>query len=85
MSASAAPNLPQWTRVEVIARLETVIPESLRPAALFELDRYEGLTAAGRARVQLAILSRAGGDIRRIKAYVDSALGLAGDITKGSA
>ena len=58
---------PSWTRDQVIATIATQFPAEEREAVLATLDAYPGDTPAGRARIQLAILALAAGDMRKVR------------------
>jgi hypothetical protein len=58
---------PSWTRERVVATVAEQFPPDLRTAVLSALDEYLGDTPAGRARVQLAVLKIAEGDIKRVQ------------------
>lgn len=54
----------------VLAKVEALVPETARRAALTALAAYEGDTPAGRERVQLAILRLAAHRPERIPEWV---------------
>ena len=58
---------PSWTRERVVATVAEQFPPELRTAVLNALDEYLGDAPAGRARVQLAVLQIAEGDIKRVQ------------------
>jgi hypothetical protein len=60
---------PSWTREQVLDRVAEQFPPELRAMVLATLDQYPGDTPAGRARVQLAILKAAAGDLEKVRTY----------------
>ena len=62
-----------WTRANVGARVATEFPAAQAEHVLAILDQYRGDTPAGRARVQLAILALAGGDVAKVAEYTADA------------
>ena len=62
------------TRELVIAKVESMFPAEWRDIVLAELDRYPGDSAEGRARVQLAVLKGANGDVEKVAEWIDVAL-----------
>jgi hypothetical protein len=61
---------PSWTRERVVATVAEQFPPELRETVLRALDVYPGDTPAGRARLQLAILKIAGGNVERVHQLV---------------
>ena len=59
-----------WSREDVVQRVARDFPLEQREEVLTTLDQYPGDTPGGRARVQLAVLSAAGGDLMKVRAYV---------------
>ncbi len=59
-----------WTRERVVATVAERFPPELREPVLSALDVYPGDTPAGRARVQLAILQIADGNVERVHQLV---------------
>ena len=59
-----------WTREDVVQRVARDFPVEQREEVLATLDRYPGDTPAGRARVQLAVLTVAAGDLQKVREYV---------------
>ena len=59
-----------WTRERVIATVAEQFPPELRETVLKGLDEYPGDTVSGRARVQLAVLKIAKGDVERVHQLV---------------
>jgi hypothetical protein len=60
---------PSWTRERVIATVAEQFPPELRATVLSALDEYTGDTSTGSARVHLAILKIAGGDLEKVRRY----------------
>ena len=58
-----------WTRESVIARVAAEFAAADRADVLAALDGYAGDTPEGRARVQLAVLHAAKGDMEKIRTY----------------
>jgi hypothetical protein len=56
-----------WTREQVLARVAADFPAARHDAVIAALDEYPGDTPAGRARLQLAVLDLARGDIARVR------------------
>ena len=65
--------MSDWTRERVLARIAADFSAEQYDDVLLALDEYAGDTPSGRARVQLAILEAAAGDLVKVRAYVDHA------------
>ena len=57
----------------MLATVASEFPAELHREVIATLDQYAGDTPAGRARVQLAILAVAGGDVAKVREYTADA------------
>jgi hypothetical protein len=63
-----------YSREQVIAAANATFRPEERAQALAILDAYPGDTPTGRARVQLAVLKLSGGELARLRDFVEVAI-----------